>query len=344
MAMTRAITMFAYDEANAVDVAGPLQVFATANDYVEGAYQSCLVAPRKRVAQGTAMRMSNGLQLQADRFVGDAPWPMHTLLIAGGQGSRQVASDTVVLRWLTACASRATRVASVCTGAFVLAAAGLLDGRRAVTHWRYCQQLAEQYPDIDVDVDAIYVRDGNIFTSAGVSAGMDLALALVEDDLGREVARKVAQDMVLFLHRPGGQSQFSMHLEKPSRTASRLDGLRAFIAQNLHDKLSVEGLANEVAMSARHFARVFRREFGATPAKYIEQVRIETARRLLEASGVSVEEVALRCGYKQAENMRRSFLRTLRVTPSAYRQRFRSRIDTSTATKVISGQGQHHAN
>jgi transcriptional regulator GlxA family with amidase domain len=212
----------------------------------------------------------------------------------------------------------------VCTGAFVLAAAGLLDGRRATTHWRSCASLARRYPQITVDADPIFVRDGNIYTSAGVTAGMDLALALVEEDHGREVALHVARELVLFLRRPGGQSQFSAQLAVQAADREPLRELQAWIADHLDQDLSIPALAARVAMSERNFARVFTREVGVTPARFVETARIEAARRRLEESSHGVEAVAAQCGFGTAESMRRTFLRRLRVPPSAYRHRFTS--------------------
>jgi len=211
----------------------------------------------------------------------------------------------------------------VCTGAFLLAEAGLLDGRRATTHWAYCAELAKRYPQVKVDPDPIFVRDGRIYSSAGVTAGMDLALGLVEEDLGRSLALDVARQLVLFLKRPGGQSQFSAQLEAQSAEREPLRDLQAWISNHPEAPLGVESLARRVAMSPRHFARVFLREVGTTPAKFILRIRVEAARRRLEESRDDVERVAQTCGFGSAEVMRRAFLRTVRVSPSAYRSRFR---------------------
>jgi transcriptional regulator GlxA family with amidase domain len=213
-------------------------------------------------------------------------------------------------------------LASVCTGAFILASAGLLNDRRATTHWRSANALSREYPAITIDPDAIFVRDGHIYTSAGVTAGMDLALALVEEDFGREVALMVARLLVLFLKRPGGQSQFSSQLAVQMLPSGPLKGLPEWILEHLAEDLSVERLAARVAMSPRNFARVFLKETGATPAKFVEIARIEKARRELEDSNVAVEAVACLCGFGNAERMRRTFQRHLRVVPQEYRRRF----------------------
>jgi transcriptional regulator GlxA family with amidase domain len=215
-------------------------------------------------------------------------------------------------------------VASVCSGAFVLAAAGLLDGRRATTHWSACDLLARLHPSVTVDPDPIYVRDGDVYTSAGVTAGMDLALAMVEDDLGRDVALAVARRLVLFLHRPGDQSQFSAQLSTQWSDRDPLRRLQQWIADHPGGDLAVEALAARAGMSPRHFARCFRDDTGVTPARYVATVRLEAARRRLEESDDAVEHVAAACGFGTAETMRRAFLRALGVAPTEYRRRFRS--------------------
>jgi transcriptional regulator GlxA family with amidase domain len=219
-------------------------------------------------------------------------------------------------------ARRSRRVASVCTGAFVLAQAGLLDGRRATTHWEWCDVLAGLYPAVAVERDAIFVVDGSLYTSAGVTAGMDLALALVEEDLGPKVARDVAQQLVIFLRRPGGQSQFSSQLAALPAERAPLRELQAWIPANAGADLSVTALAERAAMSPRNFARAFRRETGMTPAAYVESVRVEQARIALEGSQAPVETIAARCGFGTVETMRRAFHRRLGVGPAAYRSRF----------------------
>jgi transcriptional regulator GlxA family with amidase domain len=219
-------------------------------------------------------------------------------------------------------APRVRRLVSVCTGAFVVAAAGLLEGRRATTHWAATGALARAHPRITVDADALFVRDGHVYTSAGVTAGMDLALALVEEDHGRALALSVARHLVLFLKRPGGQSQFSAHLAAQAIPDGPMQGLPAWVVEHLRDDLSVESLARRVAMSPRNFARVFTRTTGTTPARFVARARVEEARRALEDTGLPVDTVAARCGFGSAEQMRRTFRRHLRVVPREYRRRF----------------------
>ena len=232
-----------------------------------------------------------------------------------------------MIEWTRAAAKRSRRVTSVCSGAFVLAAAGLLDGRRATTHWQWCDTLARTYPEIDVERDAIFVVDGPVYTSAGVTAGIDLALALVEEDLGADVAREVAQELVVFLRRPGGQSQFSAQIAAHPAEREPLRAVQAYIAANVGADLSVPALAERAAMSPRNFARAFRRETGMTPAAHVESVRVEQARIALEGSEAPVESIARHCGFGTVETMRRAFHRRLGVGPAAYRSRFRPSLE-----------------
>jgi transcriptional regulator GlxA family with amidase domain len=253
--------------------------------------------------------------------------PIDTLVVAGGAGTRRAAGDERVIRWVRSAARRSRRVTSVCTGAFVLAQAGLLDGRRATTHWEWCDALARLHPAVAVERDAIFVADGSVYTSAGVTAGMDLALALVEEDLGARAARDVAQQLVIFLRRPGGQSQFSSQLAALPAEHEPLRDLQAWIPANVGADLSVPALAERVAMSPRNFARTFRRETGMTPAAYVESVRVEQARIALEGSQAPVEAIASQCGFGTVETMRRAFHRRLGVGPAAYRSRFQAAME-----------------
>jgi transcriptional regulator GlxA family with amidase domain len=247
-----------------------------------------------------------------------------TLLVAGGRGARRAAQDPALLSWLTRIAPRVRRLGSVCTGSFILAAAGLLDGKRATTHWASCETLATMHPRVHVEPDPIFVRDGRLCTSAGVTAGMDLALSLVEEDFGRQVALGVARQLVMFLQRPGGQSQFSSQLSTQAADREPLRELVEWIADHLTEDLSVASLAERAAMSPRHFARVFASELNMTPARFVELQRVEAARRRLEESSDALERVAATCGFGGAEVMRRAFVRSIRVSPSDYRSRFRS--------------------
>jgi len=322
----RHVALVAFPDVQVLDVTGPLEVFARTARWLcdegrrrEAAYTTELLATTPGI-----LAASSGLRLCIDRGLREVRGCIDTLLVAGGIGTRAAMRDQVLLRWLRRMAPRVRRLGSVCTGAFVLAEAGLLDGRRATTHWRSCASLARRYPQITVDADPIFVRDGNIYTSAGVTAGMDLALALVEEDHGSDVALHVARELVLFLRRPGGQSQFSAQLAVQVADREPLRELQAWIADHLDHDLSIPALAARVAMSERNFARVFTREVGVTPARFVETARIEAARRRLEESNHGVEAVAAQCGFGTAESMRRTFVRRLHVPPSTYRHRFTS--------------------
>ena len=276
-ATPRRIVVLAFPRAQTLDVAGPFEVFATADRWLTaagrapgGAYTLEVVAPDP----GT-FATSSGLRLGAHRGVRAAEGPLDTLMVAGGEGVWDGAHRATLVRWVRRTAPRARRLASVCTGAFLLAEAGLLDGRRATTHWAMCRQLAEQFPRVSVERDPIFVRDGNVYTSAGVTAGMDLALALVEEDFGREVALGVARWLVLFVKRPGGQSQFSAQLAAQLAEREPVRELQAWIVDHVGEDLSVGALARRVAMSPRNFARVFVGEVGVTPARYVEATRVE---------------------------------------------------------------------
>jgi transcriptional regulator GlxA family with amidase domain len=322
----RRIVVVTYPAAQILDVTGPIEVFARTARWLterglrsDPAYAIELVAP-----QAGPVATTSGVALVAQRALATVRGPVDTLLVAGGLGAREAARSEAVVAFLRRMAPRVRRLASVCTGALLLAEAGLLDGRRATTHWAYCDELARLHPKVTVEPDPIFVRDGRVWTSAGVTAGMDLALALVEEDHGREIALDVARQLVLFLKRPGGQSQFSAQLAVQAAEREPLRELQAWIADHPGAELGVDRLARRAAMSPRHFARVFARETGVTPGRFIERVRIEAARRRLEESSEGVEEVAAACGFGSTEVMRRAFLRVVRVSPAAYRSRFRS--------------------
>jgi transcriptional regulator GlxA family with amidase domain len=314
----RRIVFLLHDGLNSIDLAGPVEVFHTADQEVgRGAYELVTVAAQPTV------RTSAGLTITPDRHLDDAPLP-HTLVVPGGLGTARALGDQRLIAWIRATAPRCTRVTSVCSGAFLLAEAGLLDGRRATTHWSSCDQLAARYPDVTVLPDPVFVRDGHVATSAGVTAGKDHALALVEDDLGAPVARAVARRLVLFVRRPGNQAQFSHHLQVQATDDAALADLQGWIADHPHEDLRVPALARRVAMSERHFLRRFRHELGTTPARFVAQVRLEAARRRLEESDDPIDRVAATTGFGTTEALRRTFAKELAVTPSAYRHRFRT--------------------
>ncbi|MBB5804001.1 transcriptional regulator GlxA family with amidase domain [Saccharothrix ecbatanensis] len=318
--MEREVLVVGYAGATMTDIAGPVDVFAGANmargDEGDG-YRLRLAAV------GGGFEVSGGLRMEAEDLR-DVSGGVDTVLVVGGFGFTGAARDTELLHHVRRVADSARRVASVCTGAFVLAEAGLLDGARATTHWAYCDRLAEEHPSVRVVPDAIFVQDGRVATSAGVTAGIDLALALVERDHDAALARLVARWMVVFLQRSGGQSQFSVR----SRVQPvREPGLRAVLDAIADDPASgwtVEEMARRAAMSPRHFARVFPRRVGLPPARYVEQVRVEAAAGLLESGDEGLDVVARRTGFGSAETLRRAFLRVLGVTPGGYRHRFRT--------------------
>ncbi len=320
------VVMLVYPGVQVLDVTGPLEVFANANRRLDELGDRRAKRYEIEIAAREPGRLlsTSGIELIAGRGLRELRAPIDTLMVAGGGGTAQALRDRELIGFLRRRAPGARRVASVCTGAFLLAEAGLLDGRRATTHWASCARLASLYPKVRVESDPIFVRDGKVWSSAGVCAGMDLALALVEQDHGRELALTVARWLVLFLKRPGGQSQFSAELEAQATEHDAIRALQSWAREHLSGGLGVAELARRVAMSPRNFARVFAREVGETPARWVERARVEAARRLLEESDAGVDEVARRCGFGSAESLRRSFLRRVRVSPAAYRARFRS--------------------
>jgi transcriptional regulator GlxA family with amidase domain len=318
----RTVEVLAYPSVQLLDVTGPLQVFATTNDL---AAHAGVPAPYdiRVVAQGAAGVMStSGLGLMTTPLpAGNAA--VDTLIVAGGQGVTAAAADAQLVDWLQARAGQARRVASVCSGAFLLGAAGLLDGRRATTHWAHCVAFARRHPRVHVEPDPIFVNDGNVWTSAGVTAGIDLALALVQADLGRSIALAVARHLVVFLKRPGGQAQFSTALSLQT-AEDRFGSLHDWINEHLAEDLSLPLLAGRMGMSERSFSRHYLEATGVTPGRAVERLRVEAARRLLADSGLPVKRISQRCGFGSEETMRRSFLRVLAVTPQDYRARFSS--------------------
>jgi transcriptional regulator GlxA family with amidase domain len=320
---SRQIAILAFADVQSLDVTGPLEVFAGAQTLIEATGRAERGYEVRIISRdGAPLRTSSGLTIVPHGGFAEATQQLDTLILAGGFGSHEASMDPATLEWIARASKRARRTASVCTGAFLLAAAGLLDGRRATTHWAAAKELARRYPSVRVDPEPIFLRDGPIWTSAGVTAGMDLALALVEEDLDRDAALAIARQLVLFLRRPGNQSQFSATLAAQEPAHEPLRDARRYIVENLACELTVEALAQRAHMSPRHFARVFRAETGVTPARYVESIRLEAARRALEDSAQAVSAVALRCGFGTPETMRRSFLRALGVGPTEYRRRF----------------------
>ena len=322
----RTVLMVLFDQVQSLDVTGPLEVFTGANTWRAGHGGAPVYDIRTASLGGQTVRTSSGLLVTPDedlRESGSArPSAPDLLIVPGGEGSRR--SDPELVGWLRTHGRRADRLVSVCTGAFLLAEAGLLDGRRVTTHWAYCGALAARYPAIRVDPDPIFIRNGNIATSAGVTAGIDLALALVEEDLGRDAALEIARHLVVFLRRPGNQAQFSAQLAGQLAHREPLRDVQRWIADHPAADLSVDTLASQASLSPRQFARAFAAEVGVPPGRYVDRVRLETARRRLEDTADGVEQTARACGYGTPEAMRRAFLRTLGVSPDEYRRRFRT--------------------
>jgi transcriptional regulator GlxA family with amidase domain len=321
---TLRIAMLAYPDVQMLDVMGPLEVFSRTSRWLrdngkrgDDAYSLEIIGLTRGV-----FRASSGLRLYADRRFDEVGRGIDTLLIAGGRGAELYRSQTPLVRWIRRQAGWVKRLASVCTGAFFLAEAGLLKGRRATTHWNWCGRLANRYPDVRVEADPIFVREGRIYTSAGVTAGMDLALAMVEEDQGRDVALAVARELVMFLQRPGGQAQFSAQLAVQLAEREPLRDLQAYILDHPREDLTVETLASRVGMSPRNFARVFGREVGMPPARFVTSARVETARRLLEESLEGLETICSMSGLGTPEAMRRAFMRSVGIPPGQYRKRF----------------------
>ena len=321
---TRRVAMFAFPDVQILDVTGPLEVFARTSRWLrdrarrkDDAYSVEIIGFKRG-----AFPASSGLRLYADRGFRDVGRGIDTLLVAGGLGVERFHKHPGLRRWIQEQAGQVRRLASVCTGAFFLAEAGLLKNRNATTHWAACEDLAREYPAVHVEPDRLFVREGSIYTAAGVTAGIDLALALVEEDLGRETALAVARQLVMFLRRPGGQAQFSAQLAVQMAEREPLRELQALIIDHPAADLSVETLARRLRMSPRNFARVFTRELGMTPARFVLSARVETARRLLEETHDGLERICAASGLGSTESMRRAFLRHVGVSPSQYRERF----------------------
>jgi len=322
MPAIRTIGLLAIEGVQLLDVSGPLDVFAEANVQAGAqVYQLKVVAWRRGpLSASSGARLLPDLAIEDDP-TGQHPPRWHTLLVAGAPHAGEQATAPPVLDWLRATAPASRRYGSVCSGAFLLAEAGLLDGRRITTHWAAADALAARFPKVTVDADAIHVRDGKVRTAAGVTAGMDLALALVEEDLGRDIALKVASQLVMFFKRPGGQAQFS---RQAPATANRsaLQELQRWVAAHPAERHDVPALAARIGVSARHLSRLFQDEVGVTPANWVESARVMAARQLLEEGNQVPKQVAAACGFSNVDTLRRAFMRVVGVTPAEYRKRY----------------------
>jgi transcriptional regulator GlxA family with amidase domain len=322
---TKRIVLFTLPPVREIDLVGAVDVFASANRALGGKplYDIKIVNAEKARADRKIAGMC-GLSLYCHADFRSFRGEIDTLLVPGGIGVEERKPDAAAVQWLRQAATGSRRVGSICTGAFLLAHAGLLDGRRAATHWAFAAELAKRYPKVNVDPEPIWIQDDNFYTSAGVTAGIDLSLALLEEDHGAALALEVARVLVVFLRRPGNQAQFSVSLGTQTLERNPLRELRVWMAEHLTADLSVPALAQRVAMSPRNFQRVFTSGAGKSPARYVEELRIETARRLLERTTQSMDEIADCCGFGSADVLARAFTRVLQLTPGEYRSRFRS--------------------
>ena len=314
------VVFVVYPDIVLLDLVGPLQVFSHAIDDLtrNNGYECIVVSVRGGLTPtNTVVSIpSEPISCVSDRDI-------HTVVVVGGDGAVPGMRDAKLVEAVTQLGDRAERVCSVCSGALVLAATGLLDGRRAVTHWEDCRMLAEQYPKVRVELDPIFVKDGHIWTSAGITAGIDMALAIVSEDLGRASALRMARSLVAQMVRSGGQSQYSPALVRQvSDGTGRFEKLHAWIADNITLPLTVDALASQAGMSTRNFSRAYSKAIGVTPAKGVEAIRVERAQDLLESSAKSLKQIASLCGFKDEDRMRRAFVRNLSVSPSEYRQNF----------------------
>ncbi|NOT85185.1 MAG: GlxA family transcriptional regulator [Methylococcaceae bacterium] len=328
-AKIRPVAIVVYPGAEIIDITGPMEVFAFANVGLQksGMCREPAYPIEVLATQRGPINTSCGLQIIANKAYSDAPDNIDTLLIAGTTDVDILLGDAALQDWIRVIAPRVRRLASVCTGAFLLAESGLLNGLRATTHWAYCERMAREYPAVALEPNRIFVREGFISTSGGVTSGIDMALSMVEEDWGSELALEVARYLVMFLKRPGGQSQFSAYLTSEAAHPDLRD-LQAWVMAHLTVNLQVEVLAERVAMSPRNFARLFLAETGSTPAKFVEMARIDAARHYLGSSALTIEIIANKAGFKDAERMRRAFIRQLGVNPQNYRDRFCHRLTT----------------
>ena len=314
MAATRKIVIVGPQPVQVLDVTGPIEVFSNAKGYE---VTIATPGPQRRLETNRRFALSDAVPIT------EITGPIDTLIVAGGPGAETGIYDPSFVAWIGEAASRSRRVASICTGAFLLGAAGLIDGKKVVTHWRFCDPLAKEFPRAIVCPEPIFLKDGNIYTSAGITAGIDLALAMVEEDHGNEVALNIARFLVMFLVRPGGQAQFSHMLSHQAVTSKPLRELQVWMLENLREDLTVENLAARLGMSPRHFTRVCLRETNMNPGQFVDRLRVEAAQQLIDSSNMGLKEIADACGFSTADAMRRTFSRVIGITPGEYMDRFR---------------------
>lgn len=326
----RHIAMLVYPNFLMIDAMAPIEVFNFANCALQLMGKISLSEPVYTLSivaeQRGPVKSSNGISIVADKSYEDFHEGIDTLMVSGATHPAYLdaaIADNTMRNWLIEMMPRVRRMVSICTGALILAGTGLLDGRKATTHWHYCEGMACKHLKVKVEPDKIFVRDGNTYTSGGVTAGIDLALSLVEEDWGWEVASKVARHMLIYMRRPGGQSQFSCYVFNEARTRKDFRELQAWISSNPKADLSVENLAERMAMSPRNFSRLFCQEVGLTPAKFVERIRLEAARNMMLQTDFPMESVAVQCGFGNAEQMRRTFQRLLKTTPQEHRSYFK---------------------
>ncbi|MDL2265693.1 GlxA family transcriptional regulator [Parabacteroides sp. OttesenSCG-928-G07] len=325
----RTVAFLVIPEATLLDITGPFEVFSQANEYLQaqtGREEPAYVLRTLSAVRGRSVRTASGLVIECEGTIRGMRDAVDTLFVPGVPNGRlaEYRVGNEVLQWIKGQAERANRICSVCTGTFLLAQAGVLHNKKATTHWEKCATLSREYPDVEVDHDSIFVKDGTVYTSAGISAGMDLALALVEEDWGRDVALEIAKQMVLYLKRPGSQSQYSSVLTHQRIDYRPVRGIINWISEHLHEQLTVELLAEQSAMSVRNFSRVFTRETGVTPARFIDKLRVERACRYLLDTRLSLKEIAVLSGLGSIDNMRKVFLKYMAISPAKYRAGFRT--------------------
>ena len=320
------IAFLVIPNATLLDITGPYEAFSLAAQCLQshGKSDTTYVLHTLSFDKNRIVRTSAGLCLQCESSIKSPDYPIDTLFIPGIPENMEDMVDSKTLSWIKQQSTQVRRICSICTGAFILAEAGILDNRKVATHWKLCNKLAQDYPALEVDSESIFIKDGHVYTSAGVSSGIDLALALIEEDFGRTLALEVARELVVYLKRPGNQAQFSVTLKHQDSDYQPIQSVKDWLSEHLKDRVTVEQLAGQALMSPRNFARVFTRETGITPARYIEKLRLESACRYLTETQLTLETISCECGLTNIDNLRRLFIKHLKITPSDYRRCFRT--------------------